>query len=44
VNCKDEQGRTLLMLALYILDEDSESFIAYLLRKGANPNVADLEG
>ncbi len=44
VNGKDEKGRTLLMLSLLMIDEDSEDFIAYLLRKGADPNLADLEG
>jgi ankyrin repeat protein len=44
VNCKDEKGRTLLMLSLVQLDSESKSFIKYLLKKGADPNIADLEG
>lgn len=44
VNGKDDKGRTLIMLALYVLDDDSLEFIKYLLQKGADPNIADLEG
>lgn len=44
VNGKDDKGRTLIMLALCILDDDSHDFISFLLRKGADPNIADLEG
>jgi ankyrin repeat protein len=44
VNGKDDKGRTLIMLALYMLDEGSYSFISFLLKKGADPNIADLEG
>ena len=44
VNGKDDKGRTLIMLSLLMLDEESEDFISYLLRKGADPNIADLEG
>jgi len=44
VNGKDEKGRTLLMLSLLMLDEDSEDFVAFLMRKGADPNTADIEG
>lgn len=32
------------MLALVILDDESYDFIKFLLRKGADPNMADLEG
>lgn len=32
------------MLSLIVLDDDSEDFVAYLLKKGADPNIADLEG
>jgi ankyrin repeat protein len=32
------------MLALYSLDDESEEFIEFLLKKGADPNIADLEG
>jgi ankyrin repeat protein len=38
VNGKDDKGRSLIMLALFILDEESYDFISYLLRKGADPN------
>ena len=44
VNGKDDKGRTLLLLSLLVLDEESHDFIAYLLEKGADPNIADLEG
>ena len=44
VNGKDEKGRTLIMLSLFVLDEDSHDFISFLLRKGADPNITDLEG
>lgn len=44
VNGKDEKGRTLIMLSLFVLDDDSEDFISFLLRKGADPNIADLDG
>lgn len=32
------------MLSLVSLDEESIEFIKYLLQKGANPNIPDLEG
>jgi ankyrin repeat protein len=38
VNGKDDKGRSLIMLALFILDDESYDFISYLLRKGADPN------
>lgn len=44
VNGKDEKGRTLIMLSLLRLDDESHEFISFLLRKGADPNIADLEG
>ena len=44
VNGKDDKGRTLIMLSLVYLDDDSEEFVEYLLKKGADPNIADLEG
>ena len=44
VNGKDDKGRSLIMLALFILDEESYDFVAYLLKKGADPNQVDLEG
>jgi ankyrin repeat protein len=44
VNGKDDKGRSLLMLSLLALDEESFDFVKYLLKKGANPNQVDLEG
>ncbi len=44
VNGKDEKGRTLLILSLIVLDDESIDFISYLLKKGADPNIADLDG
>lgn len=44
VNGKDEKGRTLIMLSLYVLDDESHDFVSFLLKKGADPNIADLEG
>lgn len=44
VNCKDEKGRTLLILSLFSLDEETADFVKYLIKKGANVNIADLEG
>jgi len=32
------------MLSLMVLDDESHEFISYLLRKGADPNIQDLEG
>lgn len=31
VNCKDDKGRTLLMLSMFIFDEESVDFVKYLL-------------
>jgi ankyrin repeat protein len=44
VNGKDDKGRTLIMLSLLVLNEESFEFISYLLKKGADPNIADLDG
>ena len=44
VNCKDEKGRTLLILSLFSLNDESADFISYLIKKGADVNIADLEG
>ena len=44
VNGKDDKGRTLVMLALGMLEDDTYEFVEYLLKKGADPNIADLEG
>ena len=44
LNCKDEKGRTLISLSLLAIDEATSEFINYLLKKGANPNIADTDG
>jgi ankyrin repeat protein len=44
VNGKDDKGRTLIMLSLLRLDDESVDFVSYLLKKGADPNLPDLEG
>jgi hypothetical protein len=44
VNGKDEKGRTLIMLSMFVLDDDSIDFISFLLKKGAETNLGDLEG
>lgn len=45
VNCKDEDGRTLLSRALDLLNEQSIAEIEFLLgNKAADPNLADLKG
>lgn len=44
VNCKDEQGRTLLTTALLDYTERTPSFVKYLLEKGADPNIQDIKG
>jgi ankyrin repeat protein len=44
VNCKDEKGRTLLILSMLSFDEDTVEFVKYLLLKKANPNIVDIEG
>ena len=44
VNVKDEKGRTLLILSLMKLDEETYDFVKYLIEKKANPNIADLDG
>lgn len=42
VNGKDDQGRTLLSLALLNIEETTcFDFVSYLLDKGANPNLGD---
>jgi ankyrin repeat protein len=43
VNCKDEKGRTLLTLSLLNLREGTYDFIKFLLEKGADPNLSDVE-
>ena len=43
VNCKDEKGRTLLTLSLLDLNERTVDFVKYLLSKGADPNIADID-
>lgn len=45
VNCKDEQGRTLLSQAIEMLSKETLQQIKFLLKeKGADPNVADQNG
>ena len=45
VNGKDDKGRTLLTLTIYDLsDAGMVAFAEYLLEKGANPNIPDLQG
>lgn len=43
VNCKDEKGRTLLTMALLDIGERTPKFLEYLLDKGADPNIADVD-
>jgi hypothetical protein len=43
VNCKDEKGRTLLTLSLLDLNERTVNFVKYLLEKGADPNLPDVD-
>ena len=43
VNGKDEKGRTLLTLALMDLTDRTLDFVKYLLDKGADPNIVDIE-
>eukprot|EP00826_Nyctotherus_ovalis_P046239 TRINITY_DN5200_c0_g3_i1.p2 TRINITY_DN5200_c0_g3~~TRINITY_DN5200_c0_g3_i1.p2 ORF type:complete len:125 (+),score=30.64 TRINITY_DN5200_c0_g3_i1:31-375(+) len=43
VNCKDEQGRTLISLAAELTNEEALDYMTYLLReKKADPNIADV--
>ena len=44
VNCKDEKGRTLLALTLINLTEESQEFVKHLLKRKADPNIADNDG
>ena len=45
VNCKDNNGKTMLMTSLCNMTEESYSYIKLLLEeKGADPNIADLSG
>jgi len=45
VNGKDDKGLTLLHMACVDLTADNVSdFVKFLLSKGADPNLADLEG
>ncbi|CAG9315884.1 unnamed protein product [Blepharisma stoltei] len=45
VNCKDEEGRTLLSQAIEMLSIETLSQIKFLLKeKGADPNIADRNG
>lgn len=45
VNGKDDQGRTLLMMSIADLSEpESFDFVKFLLERGADPKMADVEG
>jgi len=45
VNGKDDKGRTLLIINMIDLSEPScVNFAKYLLDKGADPNIADVDG
>lgn len=44
VNCKDDQGATMLTLSLEKLDFSMVERILFLLEKGASPNIPDLKG
>jgi len=44
VNCKDEKGKTLLTMSLLDLNERTVPFVEYLLKKGADPNIGDIDG
>ena len=45
VNCKDEEGRTLLSRAMDVISQQSLQEIQFLLKeKRADPNVGDLKG
>jgi ankyrin repeat protein len=45
VNCKDEQGRTLISLAVELNTDEAIEYMTYLLKeKGADPNVPDING
>lgn len=43
VNCKDDKGRTLLTFALMELNDKTVEFVKFLLEKGADPNILDIE-
>lgn len=45
VNCKDDNGRTLLITSLNSISDSTYDFLKLLLEeKGADPNIADLAG
>jgi len=45
VNGKDDRGRTLLIMNMIDLSEPScVNFAQFLLDKGADPNIADVDG
>lgn len=45
VNGKDETGKTLLsMIMIDLTDSQSVEFAKFLLERGANPNICDLDG
>lgn len=44
VNGKDDKGRTLLSMAMLNLEENNcVEFVKYLLDKGADPNLGDVD-
>lgn len=45
VNGKDDKGRTLLMMAIADLSEpESFDFVKFLVDRGADPKIADVDG
>ena len=44
VNCKDEQGRTMLMLSVQKQNDRSVDFLTYLLNKEADLRIVDVDG
>lgn len=44
VNCKDDQGRTMISLSLDSLDEEMLERIKFLIDKKADCNIADVKG
>ena len=45
VNCKDNEGRTLIMVAIDTLNKQNLEHIEYLLKeKNADPNMTDVQG
>lgn len=45
VNCKDNQGRSLIMVAIETINKQNLEHIEYLLKeKNADPNITDMQG